>query len=84
MLTDLFHFFFFQKQKSFPSQEKHQERRKLLFDLTQDVHIFSSRAKILDQLAQSISATINADSYTLYLVNKSGTVSDIWMQDTYG
>ncbi|XP_072017409.1 cAMP and cAMP-inhibited cGMP 3',5'-cyclic phosphodiesterase 10A-like [Amphiura filiformis] len=61
------------KQKNLPSQEKHQERRKLIFDLTQDVHQFSSRARILDQLAQSISTTIGADNYTLYLVNKNGT-----------
>ncbi|XP_071964651.1 probable 3',5'-cyclic phosphodiesterase pde-5 isoform X3 [Antedon mediterranea] len=47
------------------------DRRKVLFELTQDLQQQPHKVFVLHELAECVAALINADSYRLYLVNET-------------
>ncbi|XP_033118732.1 uncharacterized protein LOC117118278 isoform X2 [Anneissia japonica] len=64
----------FHSKRSVRWKGSHQkDRRKLLFELTQDLQHQSHKVFVLHELAECIAARINADSYRLYLVNETET-----------
>ncbi|XP_074640630.1 putative 3',5'-cyclic phosphodiesterase pde-5 isoform X4 [Tubulanus polymorphus] len=50
----------------------HADKRKMLQELTRDIHQHQNKAQVLNELVSCVAAAINADGYNLYLVDDCG------------
>ncbi|CAF2089563.1 unnamed protein product [Rotaria magnacalcarata] len=57
------------------------DKRRLLHELTDEVNQNVSKAQILYELSKSISSTVSADGFNLYLVDESGTSIRLFTAD---
>ncbi|XP_031554840.1 cAMP and cAMP-inhibited cGMP 3',5'-cyclic phosphodiesterase 10A-like [Actinia tenebrosa] len=55
----------------------HSDKRKMLQQLTKDIHQQPQKARVMNELVKSIAAATHADRHSLYLVDKNGT--DIYL-----
>ncbi|CAF3387702.1 unnamed protein product [Rotaria socialis] len=57
------------------------DKRRLLHELTDEVNQNVSKAQILYELSKSISSTVSADGFNLYLVDETGTSIRLFTAD---
>ncbi|CAH1773312.1 unnamed protein product [Owenia fusiformis] len=50
----------------------HPDKRKILQELTKDIHQHPNKAQVLSELTNCVASAINADGFNLYLVDENG------------